>query len=111
MIFVENLNNQIMGFFSSLFGGGNKKEIKQIIENGAIIIDVRTPGEFVGGHVKGSVNIPLDKIQGNIDKIKGYKKPIVVCCASGMRSSNAKRVLIKNGLDDVYDGGSWMSIG
>ena len=100
-----------MGFFSSLFGGGNKKEIKQIIENGAIIIDVRTPGEFVGGHVKGSVNIPLDKIQGNIDKIKGYKKPIVVCCASGMRSSNAKRLLIKNGLEDVYDGGSWMSIG
>jgi rhodanese-related sulfurtransferase len=111
MIFVENLNNQIMGFFSSLFGGGNKVEIKQIIENGAIIIDVRTPGEFAGGHVKGSVNIPLDKIQGNIHKIKDYKKPIVVCCASGMRSSNAKRVLIKNGLEDVYDGGSWMSIG
>lgn len=100
-----------MGFFSSLFGGGNKVEIKHIIENGAIIIDVRTPAEFAGGHVKGSVNIPLDKIQGNISKIKGYKKPIVVCCASGMRSSNAKRILIKNGLEDVYDGGSWMSIG
>jgi phage shock protein E len=111
VIFVENLNNQIMGFFSSLFGGGNKVEIKSIIENGAVIIDVRTPGEFAGGHVKGSVNIPLDRIEGNISKIKGYKKPIVVCCASGMRSSNAKRVLIKNGLEEVYDGGSWMSIG
>lgn len=100
-----------MGFFSSLFGGGNKVDIKSIIENGAIVIDVRTSGEFAGGHVKGSVNISLDKIQGNINKIKGYKKPIVVCCASGMRSSNAKHVLIKNGLEEVYDGGSWMSIG
>jgi len=99
-----------MGFFSSLFGGGSRVDVKSIIENGAIIIDVRTPGEFAGGHVKGSVNIPLDKIQANIAKIKAYKKPIVVCCASGMRSSNAKRVLTKNGLEEVYDGGSWMSI-
>ena len=99
-----------MGFFSSLFGGGSRVDVKSIIENGAIIIDVRTPGEFAGGHVKGSVNIPLDKIQGNIAKIKAYKKPIIVCCASGMRSSNAKRVLTKNGLEEVYDGGSWMSI-
>lgn len=99
-----------MGFFSSLFGGGSRVDVKSIIENGAIIIDVRTPGEFAGGHVKGSVNIPLDKIQGSIAKIKAYKKPIVVCCASGMRSSNAKRVLTKNGLEEVYDGGSWTSI-
>jgi rhodanese-related sulfurtransferase len=99
-----------MGFFSSLCGGGSSVDVKSIIENGAIIIDVRTPGEFSGGHVKGSVNIPLDKIQGNIAKIKAYKKPIIVCCASGMRSSNAKRVLTKNGLEEVYDGGSWMSI-
>ena len=99
-----------MGFFSNLFGGGNKVDIKSIIENGAVVIDVRSSGEFANGHVKGSVNIPLDKIQGNINKIKGYKKPIVVCCASGMRSSNAQNVLIKNGLEEVFDGGSWMSI-
>lgn len=99
-----------MGFFSSLFGGGNKVNVAEIIEKGAVIVDVRTPGEFAGGHVKGAVNIPLDKIQSNINKIKNYKKPVVVCCASGMRSSNAKRVLIKNGIEEVYDAGSWMSI-
>lgn len=99
-----------MGFFSSLFGGGNKVDVRGIIQNGAVVIDVRTPGEFSGGHVKGAVNIPLDKISGSIAKIKAYKKPIVVCCASGMRSSSAKKVLIKNGLEEVYDGGSWMSI-
>jgi phage shock protein E len=99
-----------MGFFSSLFGGGNKVNVKEIIENGAVIIDVRTPGEFSGGHVKGSVNIPLDKISNNITKIKNYRKPIVVCCASGMRSSNAKRVLINSGIEEVYDGGSWVNL-
>jgi phage shock protein E len=103
-------NNKNMGFFSNLFSGGNKVNIAEIIEKGAVIIDVRTPGEFAGGHVKGAVNIPLDKIQSNISKIKNYKKPVVVCCASGMRSSNAKRVLVKNGLVEVYDAGSWMSI-
>lgn len=99
-----------MGFFSSLFRGGNSVDLKGIIENGAVVVDVRTPSEFVGGHVKGAVNIPLDNIQGNIAKIKAYKKPIVVCCASGMRSANAKRTLAKNGVEEVYDGGSWMSI-
>lgn len=99
-----------MGFFSNLFGTGNKANVREIIENGAVIVDVRTPGEFAGGHVKGSVNIPLDKIQNNIAKIKNYRKPVVVCCASGMRSSNAKRVLMKNGIEEVYDGGSWLNL-
>jgi phage shock protein E len=99
-----------MGFFSNLFGSGNKVNIAEIIEKGAVVVDVRTPGEFAGGHVKGAVNIPLDKIQSNINKIKNYKKPVVVCCASGMRSSNAKSVLVKNGLAEVYDAGRWTSI-
>ena len=99
-----------MGFFSSLFGGGPKVDVKGIIENGAVIVDVRTPGEFAGGHVKGSVNIPLDKIQNNITKIKNYRKPVVVCCASGMRSSNAKRILKGAGVEEVYDGGSWLNL-
>lgn len=100
-----------MGFFSSLFGGGSPKvDLKEIIAKGAVIVDVRTPGEFSGGHVKGAVNIPLDKLQGNIAKIKGYKKPVIVCCASGMRSANAKRVLSKNGIEEIYDAGSWVSL-
>jgi phage shock protein E len=108
--FVEILKLKKMGFFSSLFGGGNSVDIKGIIENGAVIVDVRTPAEFAGGHIKGAVNIPLDNIEVNLAKIKAYNKPIVVCCASGMRSANAKRVLTKKGLEEVYDGGSWMSI-
>lgn len=100
-----------MGFLSSLFGGGSSNSnIQQIIADGAVIIDVRSPGEFSGGHPKGAVNIPLDTIQNNILKIKNYKKPVVLCCASGNRSSSAKKVLIKNGIEDVHDAGSWRSI-
>lgn len=96
--------------FKNLFGGGNKVNVKEIIAQGAVIIDVRTPGEFSGGHPKGAVNIPLDRIQGSISKIKAYKKPVVVCCASGMRSANAARVLKSNGIENVYDAGSWYNI-
>ncbi len=100
-----------MGFFSNHFGGGGPKvDLKEVIAKGAVIVDVRTPGEFSGGHAKGAVNIPLDKLQSNIAKIKGYKKPVIVCCASGMRSANAKRVLSKNGIEEIYDAGSWVSL-
>jgi phage shock protein E len=100
-----------MGLFSSLFGGGSSNsDIKQLIADGAVIIDVRTPGEFSGGHPKGAVNIPLDQISNSISKIKNYKKPVVLCCASGNRSSSAKRVLLNHGVENVNDAGSWYSI-
>lgn len=87
--------------------GGNSEEIKELVNNGAVIIDVRSPGEFSGGHAKNAVNIPLDTLGNNIAKIKKYKKPVVLCCASGMRSSRAKGVLINKGVENVHDAGSW----
>lgn len=99
----------MLGMLKNLFGGGNKENLKQLVAEGAVIVDVRTPGEFSGGHPKGAVNIPLDRLQGNINKIKGYKKPIIVCCASGGRSANAARVLRSNGVD-VHDAGSWYNL-
>jgi phage shock protein E len=99
----------MMDFFKNLLGG-NTAEIKEVVANGGVIIDVRTPGEFAAGHANGAINIPLDKIGGNIAKIKAYKKPIVVCCASGMRSANAKSVLTKNGIENIYDAGGWSNL-
>lgn len=93
----------------SIFGFG-KNKIKEALKNGAVIIDVRTPHEFDNGKVPGSVNIPVDRIQANIARIKGFGKPIVVCCESGMRSKNAKQMLKTNGIQDVYNGGSWESV-
>ena len=73
------------------------------------IIDVRTPGEFMGGHVAGSINIPLQEIQNRADEINALSQPIVLCCASGMRSGQATVYLKSLGVD-CENGGSWLDI-
>lgn len=98
-----------MGLLSKLFGGGRKERVAQLMVEGALIIDVRTPGEFKGGNIKGSKNIPLPELRSNIAKIKALKKPIVVCCASGIRSAQAKTILEKEGIK-VENGGAWRSL-
>ena len=95
--------------FNFLFGFG-KNKIKEAIKNGAIIIDVRTPHEYDRGKVPGSVNIPVDRMAISIERIKSMKKPIVLCCASGARSADAKRILTSAGVQDIYNGGSWESV-
>lgn len=73
------------------------------------IIDVRTPGEFSGGNVGGSLNIPLGEIQQRLEEIKQLKQPIVLCCASGNRSGQAAAFLAGNGVE-CENGGSWMDV-
>lgn len=97
-----------MGLFSNLLGKG-KSAIREMIENGAVVIDVRSPQEFKGGNYRGSKNIPLDRIESEAKKIKALNKPIVVCCASGMRSSQAKSILQRHGIV-VENGGGWSSL-
>lgn len=79
----------------------------QLIKDGAIILDVRTSGEYAGGHINGSVNIPVDRLSQNLGKLKDKKKPVITCCASGMRSATAKSILQSNGFVNVYNGGAW----
>jgi len=73
------------------------------------IIDVRSRGEFAGGHVAGSINIPLDEIQGKVEEIKAMKQPIVLCCMSGNRSGQATYFLQAQGID-CENGGSWLDV-
>lgn len=96
----------MINILKQLLGIGPKVNVKELIQNGAVILDVRTPGEFAGGHVKGAVNIPLDQVYHKLDKIKKMNKPIVTCCASGMRSGTAASYLKNNGVE-AYNGGSW----
>jgi len=99
-----------MGFLGGLFGGGAKKEqIIDMISRGGIIIDVRSQAEFKGGNVPGSKNIPLDTISGKANNIKKLNKPVIVCCASGMRSGQAASILKSKGIE-VINGGSWRSL-
>lgn len=94
----------------SIFGLGPKVDFKELIANGAIVIDVRSKGEFSGGHAKGSVNIPLDQLSSGIKKLKDKEKVIITCCASGMRSASAKAILKSNGFANVHNAGSWYNL-
>ena len=82
----------------------------QLVNDGAIILDVRTSGEFSTGHIKGSINIPINSLAHNLAKLKAKNKPVITCCASGMRSASAKSILQSNGFSDVYNGGSWYQL-
>ena len=75
----------------NLFGMGPDVDYARLVQEGAIILDVRSKGEYAGGHIKGSLNISVDALQNNFDKLKDKNKPIITCCASGMRSVSAKK--------------------
>ena len=79
----------------------------ELVKNGAIILDVRSKGEFAGGHIKGSINISVDVLPRNLTQFKDKNRTIITCCASGMRSASAKSILKSNGYLDVHNGGSW----
>ncbi|MBS1490235.1 MAG: rhodanese-like domain-containing protein [Bacteroidetes bacterium] len=82
----------------------------QLVKEGAVILDVRTKGEYAGGHIKNSVNISVDQLQNNLHRLTDKNKAIITCCASGMRSGSAKRILESNGYTQVHNGGSWSGL-
>lgn len=94
----------MIDFIKKLFGK-NKVDYKVLVENGAQIIDVRTPAEFSNGSIRNSKNIPLQELAAEMKKLD-LKKPIITCCASGMRSASAKIILEQNGFE-AYNGGNW----
>lgn len=98
----------MLGFLKKLFGGSSVN-YAELMKNGAQIIDVRTPAEYNGGHIKNSKNIPLQTLTQNLNKIR-KDKPVITCCASGMRSASAKNILSNNGFTEVYNGGSWNAL-
>ena len=98
----------MLGFLKNLFGG-TSVDFKELVKNGAQIIDVRTPAEYNGGHIKGSKNIPLQSLNQNLGKIN-KNKPENTCCASGARSAAAKSILLNSGFSEVYNGGGWSGL-
>ncbi len=79
-------------------------DFKSLVKDGAVVIDVRTPEEYAQGHVENAINIPLQVIGNEVEKIKAFNKPVIVYCLSGGRSSSAKSFLANQGVE-VYNGG------
>lgn len=105
---VEYIDNMIIDKIKKLLGisGSTETDYKTLVAGGAQIIDVRTPAEFSTGHIPNSINIPITLLGKRILRV-GKDKPIILCCASGMRSASARTALQSMGYLHVYNGGSW----
>jgi rhodanese-related sulfurtransferase len=98
----------MIGFIKQLFGG-KSIDYKKLVAEGATIVDVRTPAEFKSGHIRGAINLPLQSLSSQLNKIN-KDKPVITCCASGMRSASAKTLLRNAGFSEVHNGGGWSSL-
>ena len=83
-----------------------RKLIPGLLKEGAVIVDVRTPGEFQSAHNPASINLPLDRLAQDWEKIP-KDRPVILCCASGMRSGAALRILRGKGLNHLVNAGPW----
>lgn len=97
----------MLSIFKKLFP--SPIDFKEVLSGGALIIDVRTKGEFSGGHIKGSINIPLDELPRKITELQQKQQPVITVCRSGNRSGIAKSML-KSANIEVYNGGAWNSL-
>lgn len=98
-----------MGILDFFGFGKRKKKVEEFLNRGAIVVDVRTQFEFSGGHVKGSLNVPLDSLHHKTAKLKKLNKPLILCCASGNRSGTAAVMLRSHGIE-CMNGGGWRSL-
>lgn len=98
----------MLGFLKKLLGITEPDWVTLKKQN-ALVIDVRSPAEFKSGHVKGAVNIPLQQIGNELQKIKKQNRPVITCCRSGARSGAAAKRLKDFGIE-VYNGGSWENV-
>ena len=96
----------MLNIFKNMFSAAPSTDYAELVKHGAIIVDVRTNGEFQAGHIKGSINIPLDSINNKIEELKKKNKIVITWCRSGNRSGMAKSVLERNGIE-CYNGGAW----
>ncbi len=98
----------MLGLLKKIFGGASVN-YKELVSNGAIIVDVRSASEYKAGHIPGSKNFPLDIIRTKLTELRKTNKPVITVCRSGARSGMAKGILKSGGIE-VYNGGPWTSL-
>jgi len=95
-------------FMMKKSGQISAKDALEKLKNGALVIDVRSAGEFSSGHLDKAINIPLDEIETAVPKrMKDKNQVLLLHCASGMRSGMAKSKLIGMGYTNAFNLGSY----
>ncbi len=98
----------MFSFLKNIFKTQSPVDYQELIKRGAVILDVRSKGEFQSGHIKGSVNVPVNRLNEYVGKLN-KDKPVITCCASGARSSAARSMLKSQGFE-VYNAGPWTNL-
>lgn len=89
--------------FSCARGDTAGTDARQLVAEGALLLDVRTPEEFASGHIEGAVNIPVQELEGRMAELEPKDRAIVVYCRSGARSSQAESMLEGAGYGKVHN--------
>ncbi|HXD77370.1 MAG TPA: rhodanese-like domain-containing protein [Puia sp.] len=97
-----------MSWLGDIFGGGSG--IREALQDGAVVIDLRTAFEFDQGHIPHSLNIPADRIRSNIDRIRDLRRPVILCCGAGGGCWEAMDELRQAGIARVINGGNWQTV-
>ena len=79
---------------------------RQLLAEGALLVDVRSPSEFSSGHLDGAKNIPVNVLGQRSGELGAKDRPVILYCASGTRSAMAKRTLRAAGFARVHNLGS-----
>ncbi|HAD78555.1 MAG TPA: sulfurtransferase [Flavobacteriaceae bacterium] len=85
----------------------SNSNVENYLQEGALLLDVRTKAEFLAGHHADAVNIPLQELEVRLKELPSKK--ILTVCRSGARSAQAATILNKNGFDAI-NGGPWQTI-
>ena len=99
-----------LAFFKLHLGKRPQEELvtmRRAVAEGGLLLDVRSEGEFTAGHLDGARNVPIDTLQERLEELGDPERPIVVYCASGVRSRRAAQLLRAHEFQEVYDLGPW----
>ena len=97
------------GLFNKIFKLQDNVDYQSLLQEGAVVVDVRSKEEYLEGHIRNSLNIPLDVLNRNIAKLD-KESVIITVCQSGIRSRSAANFLKEIGFSRVYNGGSWHNL-
>lgn len=94
------------GCLFAFSGDTSGRDAQRLVKDGALLLDVRTPGEFADRHLEGATNIPVQELAGRMGEVGAKDRVVVVYCRSGHRSSNAMAMLREAGYTRVHDLGA-----